>query len=199
MSAILIVLFALHLLVVSKQFKNLRLLGQLTLAVVLAGAIVAPFALHVLWYQVSRTYPDDLFADPTSGGLSSPVYYFLPSEFHPLWGQSLWERLGNTWLRPRLHVPFVGYTVFILSMVGLVKQWKHGRIWGVSVLIIAALALGPVLKMGKDCAITLPYADLYQRTVVPVLRNPDRFNILMVIPLSVLAALGGHACGIEAG
>jgi hypothetical protein len=191
MSAVLIGPFALYLLIASKQLKNLKLLGQLALAVIIACTILAPFVVPVLVYQLSRAYPSDLFVDSSVGGLSDPVYYFLPSGFHPLWGQPLREALENTRFRAPFHVPFVGYTVLLLSIVGVVTRPKQGVMWGLLTIIIAILALGPVLVIGEGRVMTLPYVEVYRRFVAPVLRHPDRFNVLMVIPFSVLAALGG--------
>ena len=198
MSVFLIGPYTLYLLIASKRFKNPRLLGQLALAVALACVILTPFVVPVIWYQSTRAYPDDLFVGSSAGGQADPTYYFLPSGFHPLWGKPLRESLEDSPFKVQFHVPFVGYTVLLLGFLGTAKRWKQGGIWGFSAIVIAALALGPVLVIGEKKILTLPYGGIYRQIITPILRDPQRFNVLLSIPLSVLAAIGGvflwHRC-----
>ena len=191
MSVFLIGPYTLYLLIASKQFKNRRLLGQLALTVALACVILAPFVVPVIWYQSTRAYSDDLFVRSSAGGQADPTYYLLPSGFHPLWGKSLREKLDDSPFKAQFHVPFIGYTVLLLGFLGTVKRWKQGGIWRLSAIIIAALALGPVLVIGEKQVLTLPYGWVYERIITPILREPERFNVLLSIPLSILAAIGG--------
>ncbi len=193
MSFFLIGPYTLYLLIASKRFKCLRLLGQLTLAIALACMILMPFTAPLLWYQSTQARSNDLFTNyfESGAGQADPMYYLIPNGFHPLWGKLLREKLDDSPFSAQFHISFVGYTVLILGLWGAARRWRQGGIWALLTVVLMALALGPVLVIGTRQILTLPYVRIYKRIITPVLRYPQRFNVLLSIPFSMLAALGG--------
>jgi len=192
MSVFLICPYSLYLLIASRRFKSLRLWGQLALVIAIACIILMPVIAPLAWYQSTRTHSNDLFthSSESTDGQADPVYYLIPNGFHPLWGKLLREKLDQTPFNAQFHIPFVGYTVLLLSLWGATRRRKQGSMWALSAILLMALAIGPVLVIGDREILTPPYADVYRQILIPVLRYPERFNVLLSIPFSILAAIG---------
>jgi hypothetical protein len=90
----------------------------------------------------------------------------------------------------------VGWTTLVVAGWGVLKQKKEALPWLFSALALAVLALGPVLQVNGHVflsGIPLPYALLSPTIFGQFMRHPDRFNIILALPISVLAALGWRA------
>jgi hypothetical protein len=74
----------------------------------------------------------------------------------------------------------------------LIRRWREARFWLFAAVIIILLALGPELRFAGHVYPKVPtpprlVADLF---LVRVLREPDRFNVVLGLPMAVLAGLG---------
>lgn len=123
--------------------------------------------------------------------------FFTPSELHPVWGTAAAGWAGRFTASLSERTVFAGYSVLALALLALLAMWRAARFWGLSALIFAILALGPVLHIGGATRwggvgpIPLPYALLHQ--VLPVLsisRSVSRFDVMVMLSLGILAALG---------
>jgi hypothetical protein len=130
--------------------------------------------------------------------LSADLTAFLtPSELHPLWGGWAVRWADRFTASTSERTVFAGYSVLVLGLVALVTRWRLARFWGVSALVFAALALGPVLHIAGNTQwggigpIPLPYALLQK--VMPLLRisrSVSRFDVVVMLSLGILAAIG---------
>jgi len=139
--------------------------------------------------------------------------YFVPQQFHPIWGVKAadWSSVFTASLSERS--VFAGYVPILLALAGIAwSTWCWRRparpmastrpgwsgLFGLSLVGFWILSLGPVLHVAGETAllpgkgeIPLPYAIL-QRIVpfINVSRSVSRFDVMVMLSLSVLAAVG---------
>lgn len=182
---LLIGLYALYLLWQTKQLTSKKLWRQFGVAAVFTAVGLSPFVLSILWYQLTRDNPGDLFAQDLYFEFTDLAHYLQPSPFHPLWGEAI-KQLNSV----PFHVPFLGYTVVFLALLALFTKQRSAIFWWASALFLMFLALGPVLEVGGHRLFTMPHIWLFEHIITPILRAPNRFNVLLPVPFAVLAALG---------
>lgn len=88
--------------------------------------------------------------------------------------------------------PYIGYIVLLLIAIGL---WQNGRFalpWLGMALMLILLALGPTLRINGQqfTAVPMPYNWIDAIIPIRLLREPDRFNMFLALPVAVLATLG---------
>ena len=88
--------------------------------------------------------------------------------------------------------PYIGYVVLLLVGIGV---WQNGRLslpWLGMALMLLLLALGPTLRINGQqfAAVPMPYNLVDAIIPIRLLREPDRFNMFVALPVSVLAAFG---------
>jgi hypothetical protein len=172
-----------------------QLAGYLIIAVVfLLG--VSPF----LWVMLPDLRAEgDFFA---SGGGFADVFsadlagFLLPTRLHPLFGA--WTALLPFPNDKGQHV-FVGLTVVILAVIGALRLVRsHASavrscswFWIASTLVFWLLTLGPRLRwMGQDLPIPGPFALVSLLPFFSGNRYPSRYSVMLLVMLSVLAAVG---------
>jgi len=116
--------------------------------------------------------------------------YFLPARFHPVFGPytaETHERLVGSagW-------PYLGYSALILAAVGTATLRRRALPWAISGIAFIVLALGPHLRVNGSFyeGLPLPFALLKNLFPFSFLRTSDRFNIMVSLPMGVLAAYG---------
>mgnify|MGYP001070881100 CR=1 FL=1 len=88
----------------------------------------------------------------------------------------------------------IGWVSLLLAGWGTYKRRKAALPWFLSAAALAILALGSHLQVnGRALPILLPYALLRPTLLGTFLRHPNRFNIILALPISVLVALGWEA------
>lgn len=173
-------------------------------AVVAAGVfflLVAPLLIPSL-AEAQKGY-----AQPASNETlvysSDVIQAFTPSEFHPIWGTAVAERvvgIGPYMQQkpPSERVVFLGYGVLALGLyAGLrLRASRKVRFWIFAAIATWILSLGPTLQFfGRSRVpliggtIPLPYALLYKLPLLNVARTPSRLAVLTMLALGVLAAL----------
>ena len=114
--------------------------------------------------------------------------YVVPNRFHPLIGPSV-APLYARFRKNRGHIAFLGYTTLLLACHGATRARKAALYWGSAAICIIALALGPVLRFNGHLypSIPMPYRLIGWLTPLRALRTTDRFNVVLGLPLAVLA------------
>ncbi len=164
-------------------------------ALVLLSPILLPMIRQALGYHFmvpnpaqSRTFSADLLA------------FFTPNEFHPLWGRAVrWWTESRYTASLSEHLVFAGYVPLALAALATVRLWTKStvRLWAISLATFFVLALGPVLHVAGRTRllpggheIPLPYALFYRLPFVRISRSVSRFDVMVMLSLAVLAALG---------
>ncbi len=149
--------------------------------------LIVPMVLEARRFDFMVPPPEQVYI------LSADLLAFLtPNEFHPLWGKAA-ARLGARFTSTvSEHTVFTGYIPLLLAIWGWRRGGRRRGFWALSVLAFVLLALGPALHVaGRQLPIPLPYA-LLQRWVpfIQITRSVSRFNVMVMLSLSVLAAWG---------
>jgi hypothetical protein len=130
--------------------------------------------------------------------LSADLSAFVtPSELHPLWGGWATRWADRFTATTSERTVFAGYSVLALALVALVTRWRLARFWALCALVFATLALGPVLHIAGNTLwggigpIPLPYALLQKAMpLLRISRSVSRFDVVVMLSLGVLAAIG---------
>ncbi len=168
--------------------KTIRtlLLAVVTCALI-AGPLLAPLAVGFFDPDTSQ----DLTASTPAEKRTDLLAYFIPSRYHPLLSQKtafkkLYKSVVNFWERSAA----VGYGALALVGWAVWKRWREARPWVFAALISALLALGSTLEFNGHELIPLPYRLLAFTPLSTAVRNPERFNIILALPIAVLVAIG---------
>ncbi len=179
-----------------------RRLGWRHLLFLAAGWGLFLAVLSPLWVPMVREARQASFMVPPREqalALSADLLaFFTPNEFHPVWGEwagRLAERFTST-LSER--TVFAGYVPLLLAIWACMRQGRHSRLWWISTLFFGVCALGPVLHVAgrsewgpQGLQVPLPYALLYEWVpFVRIARSIARFDVMVMVGLGVLAALG---------
>ena len=163
---------------------RLAALGALTILLTL------PFWLAVLtnWSDVG---PAASSFDESSYNQTDLAAYAIPPTYHPIVGdivQPIYERF----LVNRAYMPYIGIVAGVLAVIGIFTRRRAAEFWLFSGFIWLILALGPALRFNGQVfsAIPLPYRFISEVLPIGILRSSDRFNLLLLLSIVMLAALG---------
>ncbi|MDE1833313.1 MAG: hypothetical protein KGH58_02750 [Candidatus Micrarchaeota archaeon] len=92
---------------------------------------------------------------------------------------------------PTERVAYVGFLAIILGLFGIYRNWKDSRLWIAFAVIFGWLSLGPLLQIGPYITgIPTLYYLYHFIPLFNVMREPGRFNILLIMAVAILAAFG---------
>ena len=169
--------------------RRTRRTAGLTLLIAFAALLIMlPFLLPPATAQITRSNPEEIFTD--DGKQTDLLAYVVPSRFHPWWGKAVFERFYGNFTINQFSVTFIGYTVLILAIIAIVRRWRQARFWLLAALIYIFLALGSELLFNGQAILPLPYRWIDDFFFIRIIRNPDRFNAILVIPAAMLAGHG---------
>jgi hypothetical protein len=180
-----------------------RRLGLLTLIGALAALLSAPLLIPTVREGLNADYAVQGWgmADQLSADLVGLV---TPTELHPLWGSGDWEaslravQTGDSRFSD-VNTVFVGYATLALAVLGAIVAGRRARAWLVIALIAFVLALGPLLQIngqslydldGLQVTLPLPYILLHYLPFVKGFRAPNRFSLVLLQAMAVLAGYG---------
>lgn len=156
------------------------------LGILALSPLLIPMALEMLRYRF-------MFAPPEHALMLSAdlLAFFIPSEFHPLWGKWAGRIAGNFTAPLSERTVFPGYIPLALTLLAWRKYKAKISLWLITFLLFFVLALGPCLHvMGNTLALPLPYALLRHIPIVAMARSVSRFTLMVTLSLGVMAALG---------
>jgi hypothetical protein len=179
-----------------------RGLGRLAAMVAVAALLSAPLLIPTLREGLDADYAVEGWgmSDQLSADLVGLV---TPTDLHPLWGGDWEETLravqtGESRFRD-VNTVFVGYATLALAVLGAIVAGRRARGWLAIALIAFVLALGPLLQIngqslydldGLEVTVPLPYILLHYLPFVQGFRAPNRFSLVLLQALAVLAGYG---------
>jgi len=171
-----------------REHWNWQTFGRLALVGALTGVMLLYPLFPLIRHQVAGTHPGDVFVDEQSSNQSDLLAYFVPNTAHPLRKEYIPKFFDAT-------VVYVGYTTLALSVYGAIRSRRRGRLWILLAAFSFIMSLGPHLRLGGTVyrSIPLPYQLIGWSFPVRIMRNPHRFNILLAVPMAVLAGWGVKA------
>lgn len=194
MGSILLGLYAIYLLANNYDVDNLK---RLVFIAVVSGLLALPAAVPVALSQLTDKSPDDIFLDEQATRQTDLLSYVVPSYYHPLWQEGpLTENIhiydDHNIIIPR--TPFLGYTLIFLALSAFLAKRRENWFWGFTAVVYILIALGPILRINDQFYpdFPMPYRLIEDIYFIRILRQPQRFNIILGIPLVILAAQGVH-------
>jgi hypothetical protein len=185
----LIVPYVAYRLLAHKETRTIRVFGALVGIGLLSALIMAPLLAPVLSAQFSRENPEALFVDEEVAQ-TDLLAYLVPSRYHPLWGDAAFRLTENFGVN-RVFVPFIGFTALLLAIVGSIANWPRAGFWMAMAGLYILLALGSTLHFnGRIIDLPMPYRLIEDLFFIKIIRHPDRLNVVLGIPVAILAALG---------
>ena len=117
--------------------------------------------------------------------------YVIPPTYQPIWGEAMVPIYQNFRVN-QAFMPYIGMGVLLLCLLAVWKQWREARFWLWSGLVWLVLAAGSQLRFNGTVyeSIQLPYNLIKSIFPISAIRTPERFNLLIVVSLSVLVGLG---------
>jgi hypothetical protein len=166
---------------------------QALLAVVVTTAVlIGPFLAPLVWEQFANPTGQDPYLGKEKETQTDLVAYFIPNLYHPLWG-NVAAPIHRRFLRNKDHAVALGYVPLALVVYGLFRWRRDSRVrfWLIGLLIFWLLALGPFPRINGRAhpGTPLPYQLVGWSSPVRSLRNPERFNILVGLCLSLVAGV----------
>lgn len=166
---------------------NRRTVLALAVAFGLAVVIMSPLLGPLVMAQVRDVEGgEDVFSTDPDLYSTDLISYFVPDRAHPLfrpWLSDLWDRMRRG--------AYLGYSALVLAMIGLLKGRRDRGLWLLVGAGMFVLALGPQLQVaGRPLDVRLPYAWVQDWAPVRVVRHPNRFTVLLSLPLAVLVGYG---------
>ena len=75
-------------------------------------------------------------------------------------------------------------------LLALLTQWRKTWFWLGTAVLLMLLALGPELTINGQPYFQLPYHWVEESFLLKLVRRPDRFNVVLSLPIAVLAGYG---------
>lgn len=125
--------------------------------------------------------------------------FFIPASFHPLFKDVFAPIYANFTGGPAENTVFLGYTALILSTIAYLKRTDDAKLWATLSALFFILSLGPVLHFNgivhisfyeHSLPIPLPYSVLAYIPIFSIFRVPARWDILLMLCISVLSGYG---------
>jgi hypothetical protein len=170
---------------------------------VMAGVTLVSYA--PVLYSVLKEMMGTDFALPGWGHSESLLVdlmgFFAPTALHSLWGIGWKEELvavaQGTGRFTDVHTVYVGFVLALLALFASVKYGRRLWVWWATVLASAVFCLGPLLHINGKSAFDfdglavnfpMPFILLHYLPVIKINRVPNRFSLIMMLALAVLAS-----------
>jgi hypothetical protein len=191
------------------QGSGWQRLGQLALMAAFATLLSAPLLIPTLREGFSADYAVEGWghAEKLSADLAGLV---TPTDLHPVFGSNAGTE-GQGWIdalravetgtsRFRdVNTVFAGWATLALAVLGASVGGRRSRAWLAIALLAGLLALGPLLQIngrslfdldGLQVTVPLPYVVVHYLPFIKGFRAPNRFSIVLMQALAVLAGFG---------
>lgn len=179
--------------------KNKRyVLPRLIVAGCAAVILLAPAVLLLLGQEESRNGITNLMREGEETVMQTDVLaYVTPGGSHPVLGKHtrpLYDRYYSDRSGNRRFTAYIGFVTLLLALAGVLSKRRDSLPWVLMAVFLILLALGPLLRLnGRFYQVPTLYGFLSPIGVIRLMRVPDRFNVFLALPTSVLAAYGVKA------
>ena len=178
------------------------LLKRLAVMSLVAAILYLPVLVPIL-REMSGGYELDGWGDAEK--LSVDLLGLVtPTALHPLgggWAETLYQTREGTSRFRDLNTVFLGWTGLALAVVGAVRYRRRLAAWIASLVTFVVLSLGPLLQIngrstfdldGLTVNVPLPFILLHYIPVIKANRVPNRFSVVLMLALAVLAGFGAY-------
>ncbi|CAG0937412.1 hypothetical protein TFLX_06341 [Thermoflexales bacterium] len=165
--------------------------GQLLVIGAGVAVLVLPLLLPAVSDMAQGQSASELQTGDFDNTQTDALAWLLPTRYHPVFGSALTPVYANL-SKNNQWMPYLGYTALLLSICGIGAQRRYALSWLISGLFCLILALGTPLRFYgvTYTEVPLPFALLQNVFPFSFIRSPDRFNLIVSLPLALLAAFG---------
>lgn len=193
--ALMISLFIMIFIVINyRQIVVKSYLFPMSLFIIVSAILVSP-GLYMMMINPSMSFSLGSFL-----GFSADILGFIvPSPFHPFLGELSRNIYSNFTGNYSENIVFIGYSVIILSIVGLTKCRENNtfRLFFVSFWVFFVISLGPILNVNgitrfteHDLTIMLPGILTAYLPFFDMIRVPSRYNLMTMFCAAIIAGYG---------
>jgi len=174
--------------------KRLAVLG------LVAGVLYAPLGVPILREMVGGY---ELTGWGDAEKLSVDLLGLVtPTALHPWggdWAETLRRTREGTARFRDVNTVFLGWTGLTLALIGAVRYRRRLAAWIAAFITFALFSLGPLLQIngrslfdldGLKTTVPLPFILLHYIPIVKANRVPNRFSVVLMLALAVLAGFG---------
>jgi hypothetical protein len=173
---------------------------RLSLMVLVAALLYAPILLPIL-REMAAGYELAGWGDAEKLSVDL-VGLVTPTALHPLggdWARALRQALEGTARFRDVNTVFLGWAGLGLALIGAVAYRRRLAAWITSLAVFIIFSLGPLLQIngrsafdldGLTVNVPLPFILLHYVPLVKANRVPNRFAVVLMLALAVLAAFG---------
>jgi hypothetical protein len=178
------------------------LFGRVALLGVVTAVLVSPLLVPTL-REMFAGY--DLAGWGDAQKLSADLVGLVtPTPLNPLggdWGTTLQQVREGTSRFADVNTLFLGWAALALAIAGALRYRRRLAAWIASAAVFGVLSLGPLLQIngqstfeldGLSTTVPLPFILLHYMPVVKANRAPNRFSVVLMLALAVLAGFGIH-------
>ncbi len=172
---------------------------RLSAAAIFSGFLMVPLAIPLIQSQLGDNAAQVAIYEPDNGRTDLLAYIVPPDLYNRVWGEQimienpLYEEAYEHIAASIYYVPFLGYLTLFLLILGTVAYWRQTKLWfGLSLLYII-FAAGPEFGLNKQLFLEgwTPYGVMLEGNVIgDFIRRPHRLNIILSIPVALLAGWG---------
>ncbi len=173
----------------NKELRN-RFLNRTGLVLLVTLLLSMPL-LYVFISNWSVVAGSSTIVDESVYKQTDLLAYLVPPQYNSLWG-NLVDPLYDKFPYHRGFKPFIGFTVIGLAVAAAWGWRRKAGFWLLSAGLWILMAAGPVLRVNGSLIDQIPLPYKWLGTIFPIstVRAPDRFNLLLVLSMAVLAGLG---------
>ena len=120
--------------------------------------------------------------------------FFVPTFLNPFFGGYAQDVISHFSDAGIESVVYVGYTIWALAIIALLKFWKATKFWLLGAFSFIILSLGPILHIFGSSSFTsfhvnISLPGLLLFSVLPIPRAPSRFILMSMLCLAILSAI----------
>ena len=178
------------------------LLGRLAIMGLVASLLYLPVLVPVV-REILGGYAHSGWGDAEKLSVDL-VGLVTPTPLHPLggdWVQTLRQTQEGTSRFRDVNTVFLGWAGLALALVGAVRYRRKVAAWITSFAVFTIFSLGPLLQIngrstfdldGLLVNVPLPFVILHYIPIVSANRVPNRFSVVLMLSLAVLAGFGAY-------
>lgn len=163
------------------------MMGKLLAAGGLTILLMLPLALPLIQSQLQEEPTGVAIYEPDNGRTDLLAYVLSPN-LYQRWSGEPYSNIAAS----VDYIPFIGFLTLVLVLIGLSKRWSQGWFWLLMAGLYIVLALGSALAINQQLYLDgfMPYRLLEGTLVGDFIRRPHRFNIMLAVPVGMMAGLG---------
>ncbi len=185
-----------YLLLWERACLTARSWGMIALAATVGLALVMPALYPLLEVELGGQADEEIYVPQDERTQTDLLAYVVPNRLQPVYGD-LFTPVYNRFQKNRNYVAFLGFSVIALALLGVWQARRRAWFWVLLAAFFGLMALGPVLRFNGQLypGVPMPYRLLSWTPFVKLLKQPDRFNLVLGLPIAVLVGYG--VCAVQ--